>query len=104
VLSKVGTAHTSVFNIKTDYFAKDGINHLIILKFLIDLGNCLSAKYFHIQIIVKVGIKSVPGKISSTKLKIPPKAPFHPPKVLKKIIAEIGAQIISPNSPIPGIA
>ena len=53
---------------------------------------------------VNVGMKSKPGSISSTKLNTPPHAPFHPPKVLKKINAEIGAQIISPNSPRTGMA
>ena len=53
---------------------------------------------------VKLGMKSVPGKISSIKFPIPPKAPFHPPNVIKKIIAETGAQMISANSPKTGIA
>jgi len=53
---------------------------------------------------VKLGIKSVPGSISSIKLAIPPNAPFHPPNVIKKVIAEIGAQMISANSPRKGMA
>jgi hypothetical protein len=36
--------------------------------------------YTHMM--VKVGMKSVKGRISSTKLNRPPKAPFQPPKVL----------------------
>lgn len=55
------------------------------------------------QVIVKEGIKSIPGRISSTKLNTPPKAPFHPPKVRKKIKPEIGAQARSANSPRKGI-
>jgi len=53
---------------------------------------------------VNVGIKSVPGSSSSAKLNIPPNAPFHPPKEIKKIRPETGAQIISENSPSPGMA
>ena len=54
--------------------------------------------------IVKLGIKSVPGNISSIKLAMPPKAPFHPPKLTKKMMAERGAQTISANSPKKGTA
>ena len=54
--------------------------------------------------IVKLGMKSVPGKISSMKFPIPPSAPFHPPNVIKKMIAEMGAQTISANSPKNGMA
>jgi len=54
--------------------------------------------------IVKLGIKSVPGNISSMKFPIPPKAPFHPPKLKKKIMAERGAQKISEISPRAGTA
>lgn len=53
---------------------------------------------------VNVGIKSRPGISSSTKLKIPPKKPFEPPNVLKKIKADIGAQMRSKNSPKKGRA
>jgi len=53
---------------------------------------------------VKLGIKSVPGSISSTKLPIPPSAPFHPPKLKKKMIAERGAQKMSEISPKAGTA
>ena len=53
--------------------------------------------------IVKLGIKSVPGNISSIKLKIPPTPPVHPPNMRKKHRAEIGAQMISANSPRMGI-
>jgi len=56
------------------------------------------------HIIVKLGIKSVPGIISSTKLPMPPNAPFHPPKLKKKMIAERGAQKISEISPRAGMA
>ncbi len=42
---------------------------------------------------VKLGIKSVPGNNSSMKLPMPPKAPFHPPKLAKKMMAEMGAHI-----------
>jgi hypothetical protein len=54
--------------------------------------------------IVKLGMKSVPGKISSIKFPIPPNAPFQPPNVKKKIRPEIGAQKKSVNSPIKGTA
>jgi hypothetical protein len=40
---------------------------------------------------------------SSKKLKAPPKNPFTPPNILKKIKAEMGAQRISKNSPKKGI-
>jgi hypothetical protein len=36
------------------------------------------------------------------KLNIPPNAPLHPPKALKKRKAERGAQMMSPNSPKKG--
>jgi hypothetical protein len=52
---------------------------------------------------VKLGMKSVPGNSSSIKSNMPPTAPFHPPNVKKKMIPEIGAQITSPNSPNTGI-
>ena len=53
--------------------------------------------------IVKLGIKSVPGSNSSTKFPIPPRAPFHPPKVTKKITAESGAHKMSAISPMKGM-
>ena len=53
---------------------------------------------------VKLGTKSVHGNSSSKKLNADPKAPFQPPKVRKKMRAEIGAQIKSPNSPRKGNA
>lgn len=49
-------------------------------------------------------MKSSPGRISSTKLNMPPNAPFQPPNILKNISAEIGAQIISASSPTNGTA
>lgn len=51
---------------------------------------------------VNVGMKSRPGMISSKKLNIPPKAPFHPRNMMKNTTAEIGAQMMSANSPITG--
>ena len=39
---------------------------------------------------VKLGIKSVPGNISSMKLPKPPNTPFHPPNVDINTIEEIG--------------
>ncbi len=63
----------------------------------------LLLKYCTNHMIVNVGIKSNPGKISSTKLNTPPKIPFLPPNILIKIRAEIGAQITSKNSPRNGI-
>jgi len=56
------------------------------------------------HIIVKLGMKSVPGSNSSTIPNNPPIAPFHPPKVMKKIRPDIGAQTISANSPKTGKA
>ena len=53
---------------------------------------------------VKLGIKSVPGINSSMKLPIPPIAPFHPPKLAKKIIPETGAHTMSAISPKKGTA
>ena len=53
---------------------------------------------------VKLGMKSVPGNISSIKFPTPPNAPFHPPKVAMKITEEIGAQRMSAISARPGIA
>ena len=47
---------------------------------------------------------SVNGKASSTKFITAPVAPNLPPKDLKNIIAEMGAQIMSVNSPTPGMA
>ena len=62
-------------------------------------------KYFRIKCaMVKVGIKSVKGIASSTKFKTAPVAPKRPPKDFININAERGAQIISLNSPMPGIA
>ena len=52
---------------------------------------------------VNVGITSVPGKISSTKLKILPAFPFFIPKVKRNIMADKGAQNTSVNSPKIGI-
>ena len=52
---------------------------------------------------VNVGIISVKGKASSIKFNTAPVAPKRPPKDLKNINAEIGAQIISLNSPTPGM-
>ena len=43
-------------------------------------------------------MKSTPGINSSIKEKIPPKKPLLNPNNLQKIIAEIGAQINSPNT------
>ena len=53
---------------------------------------------------VNVGMKSVNGKASSAKFKTAPVAPNLPPKDFKNIKAEMGAQITSLNSPMPGIA
>ena len=53
---------------------------------------------------VNVGMKSANGKASSTKFKTAPVAPNLPPKDLKNIKAEIGAQTTSLNSPMPGMA
>ena len=53
---------------------------------------------------VNVGMKSAKGKASSTKFKTAPVAPNLPPKDFKNIKAEIGAQITSLNSPMPGMA
>ena len=39
---------------------------------------------------VKLGMKSVPGNISSIKLPIPPNTPLTPPNVIIKMIEEIG--------------
>ena len=65
----------------------------------------LSIAFFLInQAIVNDGITSVKGMISSRKLKAPPNTPIFPPKSLKKIIADNGAQMISPNSPSAGMA
>jgi hypothetical protein len=50
--------------------------------------------------IVNVGMKSIPGINSSIKEKIPPKKPLWNPNILQKTIAEIGAQINSPNTGI----
>ena len=50
------------------------------------------------------GIISVNGKASSKKLSTEPIAPNLPPKDFININAERGAQIISLNSPMPGIA
>ena len=44
---------------------------------------------------VKVGIKSIPGINSSMKEKIPPKNPFLNPNIFQKTTAETGAQINS---------
>ncbi|MEQ1554421.1 MAG: hypothetical protein ABL929_09600 [Ferruginibacter sp.] len=52
---------------------------------------------------LKDGITSTNGKISSTKFKTAPICPSLPPKIFKKINAESGAHIISENSPIPGM-
>ena len=49
-------------------------------------------KYWYSQVSVNVGIKSSPGRISSTKLKIPPKKPLVPPNIRIKIMAETGAK------------
>ena len=38
------------------------------------------------------------------KFPIPPRTPFHPPNVMKKMIPEMGAQMISANSPKNGTA
>ena len=48
------------------------------------------------HMIVKVGMKSIPGISSSTKENIPPKKPLLKPNMRQKITAEIGAQMISP--------
>ena len=64
----------------------------------------LPAALCNSHMMVKLGMKSVPGNISSIKLPKPPKAPFHPPKLIKKMTAEMGAQKISENSPRKGIA
>lgn len=53
---------------------------------------------------VKVGIKSKKGNISSRKLNKAPTAPFFPPKLAKNMMAEMGAQTRSPNSPRNGTA
>ena len=53
---------------------------------------------------VKVGMISVNGNASSTKFITAPVAPNLPPKDLKNIKAESGAQTISLNSPMPGKA
>ena len=60
-------------------------------------------KFCHNHINVNDGIKSVPGRISSMKLKTLPNAPFHPPNIMKNTIADIGAQIKSANSPNTGM-
>lgn len=52
---------------------------------------------------VNEGKISVKGKASSRKFKTAPIAPKRPPKDLKNIKAEIGAQMISLNSPNPGM-
>jgi hypothetical protein len=52
------------------------------------------------HMIVNVGMKSIPGISSSIKEKIPPKNPLLNPNILQKMIAEIGAQINSPNTGI----
>jgi hypothetical protein len=52
------------------------------------------------HIIVKVGMKSIPGISSSIKENTPPRKPLLKPNILQKIIAEIGAQINSPNTGI----
>lgn len=49
--------------------------------------------------IVKIGITSVKGKISSKNTNI---VPLIPPKSLLNRKAEMGAQTASINSPIPG--
>ena len=74
------------------------------ITLLKDLTCCLLEKYFQSLVIVKVGMKSVPGNFYSTKLKSPPKAPFQPPKDIKKIMAEMGAHNTSATSPITGTA
>ncbi len=56
------------------------------------------------QVIVKVGMKSRPGISSSIKLKIPPNNPLAPPNMRMKMSAEMGAHIISKNSPKKGTA
>ena len=53
---------------------------------------------------VNVGMKSAKGKASSTKFKTAPVAPNLPPNDFKNIKAEMGAQITSLNSPMPGNA
>ncbi len=60
-------------------------------------------EYWTSHMMVKVGMKSSPGMISSKKLKMPPKIPFDPPNMRQKIIADIGAHIKSMNSPKIGI-
>jgi len=47
---------------------------------------------------VKEGMKSVKGRISSIKLKTAPILPIRPPNVFIKMNEEIGAQIISETS------
>ena len=49
-------------------------------------------------------MKSANGKASSTKFITAPVAPNLPPKDLKNIKAEMGAQTTSLNSPMPGMA
>ena len=53
---------------------------------------------------VKVGITSKPGRISSTKVIKPPIFPSVPLYILYTRKEAKGAQIISVNSPTPGIA
>ena len=53
---------------------------------------------------VNVGMKSAKGKASSTKFKTAPVAPNLPLKDFINIKAEMGAQMTSLNSPMPGKA
>src|ERR1041385_4118941 len=74
-------------------------------SYLENLGSAL--RFFFLvcwrnHMIVKLGMKSVPGNNSSIKFPTPPNAPFHPPKTIKKIIPDSGAHIMSENSPRTG--
>jgi len=59
--------------------------------------------YAYIQVSVNVGIKSKPGNISSIKEIAPAVLPVLPLYIFISNQAETGAQIISVNSPKPGI-